>query len=284
MSITAENNSLMEKLSTCSFDLEDTLEFMKETALCAGRLAESIRANSALYTVEQKDTAFDLVTTADKEVEKLIFSRIMQKYPSHSIFGEESGLCGKTSPFQWIIDPIDGTTSFVHESPNYSISIGLQYEGQGIAGVVYAPVFNELFYAVKGKGAYCNGRKIHVTDHAKLSDSLVATGFACLRAGWKDNNLPYFNQIAPLVRDIRRYGSAAIDFCWVACGRLDAYWELNLQKYDYAAGEVILREAGGSCTDLSGGNDQAHKGTLASNGLLGDVLLPFFASYRATRK
>ena len=125
MSITAENNSLMEKLSTCSFDLEDTLEFMKETALCAGRLAESIRANSALYTVEQKDTAFDLVTTADKEVEKLIFSRIMQKYPSHSIFGEESGLCGKTSPFQWIIDPIDGTTSFVNESPNYSISIGL---------------------------------------------------------------------------------------------------------------------------------------------------------------
>lgn len=260
------------------------LDFMKDLALQAGKIAEEIRANPSLYMVEQKATAFDLVTTADQEVEKYIVSRIMAKYPSHSILGEESGLTEKASAFQWVIDPIDGTTSFVHESPNYSISIALQYEGKGLAGVVYAPVFQELFYAAEGQGAYCNGKKIHVTDHDTLSASLVATGFACLRAGWKDNNLPYFNAIAPLVRDIRRYGSAAIDFCWVACGRLDAYWELNLQKYDIAAGEIILREAGGSCTDLFGGNHYPEKGTLASNTALAPVLLPFFADYKVSRK
>lgn len=260
------------------------LPFMKDLAIEAGKKAEEIRANPALYMVEHKETAFDLVTTADKEVEKYIVSRIMQKYPSHSILGEEGGLTKTTSPFQWVIDPIDGTTSFVHQSPNYSISIALQYEGKSVAGVVYAPVFRELFYALEGEGAYCNGKKIHVTDHDTLSNSLVATGFACLRAGWKDNNLPYFNAIAPLVRDIRRYGSAAIDFCWVACGRLDAYWELNLQKYDIAAGEIILREAGGSCTDLAGGDRSPLKGTLATNTVLAPALLPFFASYKATRK
>ncbi|MBR2364386.1 MAG: inositol monophosphatase [Lentisphaeria bacterium] len=264
-------------------DPEKLLEFMKELAVDAGLLAEKVRKDP-LYMVDHKETAFDLVTTADKEVEKLIVSRITQQYPSHSILGEESGLTEKESSFQWVIDPIDGTTSFVHESPNYSISIALEFEGKGLIGVVYAPVFKELFYAMENTGAYCNGKKIHVTDHNTLSGSLVATGFACLRAGWKDNNLPYFNAIAPLVRDIRRYGSAAIDFCWVACGRLDAYWELNLQKYDYAAGEVILREAGGLCTDLYGGTDTAHKGTLASNKALAPSLLPFFTGYKATRK
>lgn len=279
-----EGGEKKQKELSGRIDLAEALEFMKDLACCAGHLAENIRVNSSHYRVEQKETAFDLVTTADKEVEKMIFARIMEKYPSHSIFGEESGLCGGESKFQWVIDPIDGTTSFVHGAPNYSISIGLQFEKESVAGAVYAPAFHELYYAAAGKGAYCNGKRIHVADHAQLSESLVATGFACLRAKWKDNNLPYFNAIAPLVRDIRRYGSAAIDFCWVASGRLDAYWELNLQKYDYAAGEIILREAGGICTDLFGGRQTPEKGTLACSKALAPALLPFFASYKATRK
>lgn len=265
-------------------DKEQLLDFMQHLALVAGKKALDMRADESCFSVERKNTPFDLVTTADKAVEKLIVSRIAQQYPSHSIFGEESGLCGGKSPYCWVIDPIDGTTSYVHGTPNYAVSIGLQKEGKGIAGVVYAPAFDELYSAAEGMGAYCNGEKIHVSDHDTLSESLVATGFACLRAKWKDNNLPYFAAIAPLVRDVRRYGSAAIDFCWVACGRLDAYWELNLQKYDYAAGEVILREAGGLLTDLFGTSDWEHKGTLATNGVLAPALLPFFASYKATRK
>ena len=274
----------LEKIRRMGIQEEQLLSFMKQMALDAGKKAQEVKNDPSLYMVEQKETAFDLVTAADKEVEKLIVSRIQQMYPLHSILGEESGLDDRKSPFQWVIDPIDGTTSFVHNAPNYSISIALLFEGKPFAGVVYAPVFDELYYAVENMGAYCNGKKIHVTDHATLSESLVATGFACLRAGWKDNNLPYFNAIAPLVRDIRRYGSAAIDLCWVASGKLDAYWELNLQKYDYAAGELILREAGGSFTDLFGGSDTEKKGTLGSNSLLAKVLLPFFASYKAERK
>lgn len=272
------------KIRNAGIEDEELLSFMKQLALDAGKKAQEVKEDPSLYVVEHKETAFDLVTAADKEVEKLIFSRIRQRYPSHSIFGEESGSDGRESAFQWVIDPIDGTTSFVHNAPNYSISIALLFEGKGYAGIVYAPVFDELYYAIENQGAYCNGKKIHVTDHATLSASLVATGFSCLRAGWKENNLPYFNAIAPLVRDIRRYGSAAIDFCWVAAGKLDAYWELNLQKYDYAAGEIILREAGGSFTDLAGGNDTEKKGALCSNTVLAKELLPFFASYKATRK
>jgi len=250
------------------------MTFIRKLAEEAGTLSLAEYDRLSDGDVEYKNDK-DIVTAADKAVEQFIFSRISATYPEHDFFGEETGITSRGSDYCWVIDPIDGTASFVHDLPFYSVSIALQYRGETVNAAVYAPRLKELFLAEKGGGAFLNDRRIRVSRRDKLSDSMLSTGFACLRAGWKDNNLKYFNRIVPEVRGIRRHGSAAMDLCYVAAGRFEAFWELNLQPYDYAAGILLVTEAGGKVRDFDGGHDYTGKGIIATNGAIDKTLLPF---------
>ncbi|WP_300458516.1 inositol monophosphatase family protein [Desulfobacula sp.] len=232
-----------------------------------------IRQAGAICMKEQplltlSDVAFknqkDLVTLTDKKVENFIVHQIRTAYPSHDILGEETGRTHFSSDYLWIIDPIDGTTSFFHQQPFYAVSIAVQHQGQTICGAVYVPCMDELFYADKGGGAFLNDEPICVSKTDQLINAVMATGFACLRANLEKNNLPYFNRIVPQLRDIRRYGSAAIDLCYVACGRLDGFWEMNLNVYDIAAGVFIVEQAGGSVCDFKGALNFPEQGIMAT--------------------
>lgn len=242
-------------------------DFFESLAREAGQrlLAES--AQVADLAVEFKNDK-DLVTAADRRMEDFIVAAIRKRFPGHAILGEETGFTRGTGDYCWVIDPIDGTTSFVHDQPFFSVSIALQKNGESILGAVVAPRLGELFLAEKGAGATLNSRPIRVSRRDQLIHSVLATGFACIRAGWPDNNLPLFCRVMPRIRGVRRYGSAAIDLSYVACGRLEGFWELNLKPYDIGAGVLMVREAGGTVTDLRGGADFPAAGTLATNGLI----------------
>jgi len=238
--------------------------FLKNLILQAGEICKKEQKLLKPTDVDFKDKK-DLVTVIDKRVEDFIIKQIIKKYPLHGIFGEETGKINLSSDYLWIIDPIDGTTSFFHQQPFYSISIAVQYQGQTIYGAVLAPRMDELFFAEKNSGAFLNNLPICVTQTDKLVNCVMATGFACLRANLSDNNLKYFNKIAPQLRDIRRYGSAAIDLCYVACGRFDGFWEMNLNLYDIAAGAFIVEQAGGVVCDFNGNSNFPDRGIIASN-------------------
>ena len=238
--------------------------FLKDLILQAGLICTNEQKLLKSTDVDFKGNK-DIVTVIDKKVENFIVASILKKYPSHGIFGEETGKTNLSSDYLWIIDPIDGTTSFFHQQPFYSISIALQYQEQTILGAVLAPAMNELFFADIDNGAFLNDQVICVTKTDKLVNSVMGTGFACLRSNLSDNNLKYFNKIAPKLRDIRRYGSAAIDLCYVACGRLDGFWEMNLNLYDIAAGVFIVEQAGGTICDFNGNSNFPDQGIIASN-------------------
>nr|NJM01138.1 inositol monophosphatase [Desulfobacula sp.] len=218
----------------------------------------------------------DLVTTVDKKIENFIIEKIKTKYPGHDILGEETGRSSFSSDYVWIIDPIDGTTSFLHQQPFYSTSIAVQHQGKTICGAVFAPRLDELFYADQDSGAFLNGGLIRVSAAEALINSVMATGFACLRADAKPNNLSYFNKIVPLLRDIRRFGSAAVDLCYVACGKLDGFWEMNLNSYDVAAGAFIVEKAGGKVCDFNGDVYFPENGIISANPSLINQLLEHF--------
>jgi len=241
-------------------------EFLETIIREAGRISLESYGRIDPAAIHFK-TEKDLVTDTDRAVELYITDEIKKKYPNHALYGEETGMSGKaeTTGYRWIIDPIDGTTSFVHEIPFYSVSIALEYRQELVLGAVYAPKLNELFIAEKNKGAFCNGKTIRVSGRQKLAQSLIGTGFACLRSDTDKNNLPYFNRVAPRVRGVRRMGSAALDLAYTACGRLDAFWEWHLKPYDYAAGILLVREAGGVVTDLSGTHEYETRGIYAAN-------------------
>ena len=240
------------------------IEYIKQIALEAGKDLCLYRGN-----IEQSDLKFkndrDIVSVYDEKTEAFIIDGILKKYPEHNIFGEETGRTLKESEYCWVIDPIDGTTSFVHGQPFYSISIALQKNNETIFGLIYAPRLNEMFWAQKGQGAYLNGNRISVSKRTKLIDCVLATGFACLRAGVKNNNLEVFSRIAPELRGIRRFGSAALDLAYVSCGYIDGFWEQQLQLYDIAAGVLLVQEAGGIVVDYYGGNAFPEKGLIAGN-------------------
>ena len=257
------------------------IEFMKSVARQAGAIALSGQMDLQKKRIHTKANARDLVTDTDRAVEDFICSRIREEYPGYGIFGEETGKSDSSNGYCFIIDPIDGTASFVHNLPNWCISIGLYKDDQPAAAVVYQPSMNNLYYAEKGKGAYLNGTRIHVSTADTLVESIVGTGFYCLREGWKEeNNLKFFSRVAPLVADIRKYGSAALDACHVASGSLEAWWELCLAPYDIAAGALILTEAGGTVTDLHGGKEYPHRGILGSNGKIHNTMLEFFQDFK----
>ena len=246
------------------------------TAVRAAREAGTVLTQSARsgFRIEYK-AAINLVTDADRAAEERIVQTILAAHPSHRILAEERGQGGSDdSPYQWIVDPLDGTTNFAHGFPFYSVSIGLEHDGESVLGVVLDPVRDELFTAVRGQGAYMNSEPIHVSDVKTLDKSLLVTGFAYNIRETPNNNLDHFARISLRAQAVRRTGSAALDLCYVAAGRFDGYWEVVLSPWDMAGGIVILREAGGMVSGITKNPFSLYGQELvATNGLIHDQLL-----------
>lgn len=194
----------------------------------------------------------DLVTEMDRRSEDYLLGEIRARFPEHEILAEESGRLNGHSDHLWIIDPLDGTTNYAHGLPIFAVSLAYAYRGEVTLGVVYDPTRGECFSAERGRGAWLNDRPIRVSDTARLIESLLVTGFPYEVTAHSPNNLEYFARFAERSRGLRRLGSAALDFCYVACGRLDGYWELALGAWDVAAGALIAEEAGAKITDIEG--------------------------------
>ena len=250
------------------------IEFLKHIASCAGAHAMRFFRSDNDLDVAAKLNDSDIVTIADKECEAIIRGLILDRYPDHSILSEESEPVDGSSPFRWVIDPIDGTTNFATGIPFWAISIGLEVDGVTRYAVVYAPALNEMFIAERGKGAFLNGRPIHVSEESKLSRCVLATGFPVDRATNPDNNLLPFETLLPQIRDMRRLGAASVDMCYVAAGFLQGYWELNLHEWDVNAASLIVEEAGGLCTRFRNDHNIC---LLAAPPAIHDRLLPLLA-------
>ena len=204
----------------------------------------------------------DFVTEIDKRSEESIINYIKRAFPKHEILAEESGQGQNVSSYRWIIDPLDGTTNFIHGVPMFAVSIALEVDGELQIGVVYEPHRKELFRAEKGKGAFLNDRKISVSSTAERSRCLLATGFPFRDYALLDDYLRIFKAFMVQTSGIRRPGSAALDLCYLACGRFDGFWELNLKPWDIAAGTLIITEAGGQVTNFAGGTDFLYRGNV----------------------
>ena len=252
------------------------LEFTRKIAIEAGKIAIAGGKSLTSSEIYVKNTPTDMVTAIDREVEAYLTGEIRKRFPEHGIFGEENGETAGSGEYRWVIDPIDGTTNFIHGIPYYSISIALQKLGKTIIGVVYSPRLNELYAAEAGKGAYLNGQAIHVSNSKSLEQSVLATGYACMRARLRPDNLDILPSIARLLQGIRSNGSAALDLCHVATGPLDGYWEFNLNLYDIAAGALIVQEAGGCVTDSAGQDQWPKMGILATNKIIHAAMLKEF--------
>lgn len=211
----------------------------------------------------------DIVTEVDKMSEDLMIEAIRKTFPDHGILSEESPEISVPGTTRWIIDPLDGTTNYAHGFPVFCVSIALEIDGQITLGVIYDPLRDEMFSAVRGEGALLNGRTLAVSGITDISKSLLATGFPYDIRESRENNLNYFNRMAVNVQAIRRAGAAALDLAYLAAGRFDGFWELKLKPWDTAAGCLMVEEAGGNISDLSGGNwDITSPNLLASNGLI----------------
>jgi myo-inositol-1(or 4)-monophosphatase len=220
----------------------------------------------SVHTINYKGE-INLVTEADKISEEMITSKINTLFPDHDILAEEFTDKESGSDFRWIIDPLDGTTNYAHGYPYFCISLALERLNTVILGIVYDPMLDEMFVAEKGKGAFLNGREIHVSNTHNIIKSLLATGFPYDIRNDSDNNLNYFNAMILKAQAIRRAGSAALDLAYVAAGRFDGYWELKLNPWDIAAGWLLAEEAGGIVTDMGGGHYYLESSSiLASNG------------------
>jgi myo-inositol-1(or 4)-monophosphatase len=226
----------------------------------------------------------DLVTAVDRDAEALIVAAIRRAFPAHTVVAEESAPTepsGSGNGHCWYVDPIDGTTNFAHTLPHFAVSIAVERDGEPLLGVVYDPMREELFTATRGEGALLNGRRIGVSTVPTLDAALLATGFPYDRRSNAPFYLAFFETALRRSRDVRRAGSAALDLCWVACGRLDGYWEWKLRPWDTAAGRLIVREAGGSATTFSG---EPHRldglETAASNGVIHGELVAMLSDVR----
>ena len=230
----------------------EQFKFAEDLARAAGEILKHYASRDK--HVELKGRA-NLVTVADRESEELIVREIRTRYPDHGILAEESGLLAAaagTSLDRWIIDPLDGTTNYAHQFPMYSVSIGFERRGEMLCGAVYDPVRNEMFTGSRGGGAFLNGQPISVSDVSRLSDGLLLTGFPYDFREKVGRALGLFRSFLIEAQAVRRAGSAALDLCYIASGRCDGFWELDLQPWDTAAGSVIVEEAGGRITDFSG--------------------------------
>jgi myo-inositol-1(or 4)-monophosphatase len=251
-------------------------DVLLQAAVEAGQAAGTLllRYAETGFQIEYKNP-INLVTDADRAAEQCVIDLLKTRFPDHHFLAEERGRDDDgSSPYRWIIDPLDGTTNFAHGYPTYCVSVGLEYEGRCIMGVVFDPSRNELFTAIEHRGAYLNGRPIHVSNTKSLDSSLLVTGFAYDIRETKRNNLDHFAKFALKAQGLRRTGSAALDLCYVAAGRFDGFWEVRLSPWDMAAGSVIAREAGGRLTDFSGNNLSIYGQELvASNGRIHEAML-----------
>lgn len=208
----------------------------------------------------------DYVSQVDLKAEETIISTLQQSYPDHSFLAEESGQSSNNSEYQWIIDPLDGTTNFLHGFPQFAVSIGLQYKKRMEVAVVFDPVKNELFTAARGKGAQLNNKRLRVSSQKGLKGALLGTGFPFKQPQHLDTYLATFKSVHNDVAGIRRAGSAALDLAYVAAGRLDGFWEIGLNSWDIAAGVLLVREAGGIVTDFSGEGNYLETGNVFAAG------------------
>jgi myo-inositol-1(or 4)-monophosphatase len=250
----------MEKI-----DLKDLCEKVKTIAVEAGKFIEGECRTFSLDKIEHKG-ARDLVSYVDKEAEKLIVKGLKKILPDAGFITEEGTVEKTDTSLKWVIDPLDGTTNFLHKLPTYSVSIALMDKEEHLLGVVYEPNLKECFYAWKNGGAYCNGNKISVSGINKLEDSLIATGFPYSLLDKTDNYFKILRNFVEKTHGLRRLGSAAVDLCYVACGRFEGYFEFNLKIWDIAAGVLIVKEAGGQVSDYYGGNDYIYGKELLATG------------------
>ena len=251
-------------------DLQRFLDIATEAASAGGAVLQHYWGN--LSNIQQKGRPGDLVTEADKAAEKEVLSVLKRHVPNHAILAEESGSIAaqtqsETKGLLWAVDPLDGTTNYAHQYPFCGCSVGLLINGKPAVGAIFDPVHNALFRAAKGLGATCNRQPISVSSTESLVDSLLVTGFAYDRRETIDNNYAEFCHLTHLTRGVRRGGSASIDLAFVACGRLDGYWERGLSPWDVAAGVILVEEAGGqvSAYDRSPFDIQTGR-ILATNG------------------
>ncbi|OFC70626.1 inositol-1-monophosphatase [Alteromonas confluentis] len=241
---------------------------MLNIAVRAARVAGTIIVrgfeNRADLTKEEKG-ANDYVTQIDREAEKAIINKIQQSFPDHSFLGEETGEThGKDSDFQWVIDPLDGTTNFVKGIPHFCVSIALLHKGRLDQAVVFDPIRSEIFTASRGQGAQLNGYRIRVTKPRDLTETVLATALPFKNKTQFGEYAMGLNKIFHECGDIRRGGSAALDLAYVAAGRMDGYWERGIKAWDIAAGELLVRESGGLVTDFKGNNDPLYKGEIVA--------------------
>ena len=252
----------------------DYLSAATEIAREAGQILRHFADRNV--AVEYKG-AFDVVTVADRTSEELVIRRLRERFPSHSIIGEEGGGVDNGSEYVWHVDPLDGTTNFAHGYPWFAVSIGLERNGEGIAGVVYNPITEELYAAEKGAGSYLNNRRISVSPIETLEKGLFATGFPASNRN-ENPNVYYFHQFSVLTHGCRRAGSAALDLCSVAAGRFEGFWEFGLKSWDVSAGLVLVTEAGGVFSDMRGdGYRSGDPDIFASNGKVHEETLRLFA-------
>ncbi len=234
----------------------------------------------------------DIVTEADRASEKLITERLGTAFPDHGIFGEEGARERLGAEYRWYVDPLDGTTNFAHGFPYFCVSLGLEHrtadlrdeeDGEMVAAVIYEPLRNELFHAERGMGAWLNGRRMYTSKTAQLQESLLATGFPSQKRH-ESPNIHFYHELTLRTHGLRRAGAAAVDLAYTACGRLDGYWEFNLNPWDTAAGFLLVEEAGGEVTRFDGSGFRLDsKEVLATNGRIGGELRQVFADMFAGR-
>ena len=260
-------------MSDLGTDSKEVLDLAIGLARQAGEIQRD-RYESRLE-IRTKSAAIDLVTEVDQQCEALIVAGIEGARPEDEILAEEGGAHERAdASWRWIIDPLDGTVNYAHGFPRFCVSIGVEYRGERQVGVVYDPLLDECFYAVRGAGAYLGERPLRVSKTPVLPEALVATGFAYDVHRSDTDNLKNFSLMLKAARGLRRDGSAALDLCYVAAGRLDAYWEFKLHPWDVAAGILIVEEAGGRVTSSSGSPvPEAGDDILSSNGSIHDEIL-----------
>jgi len=261
-------------------ELSDALDFATTTAREAGAV---LRAYYQRGVVAEYKGEIDLITEADRASEALILDRIRAAYPDQAIWSEETGVNHQPSRFQWIVDPLDGTTNFAHGFPAFSVTLARLADGELEFGVTYDPLRDELFAARRGHGAWLNDRAIHVSKTPMLDRALLCTGFPYDRRTNPLNNTRQFVDFLMSSQAVLRVGSAALDLAYVACGRLDGYWEFRLNAWDYAAGVLLVREAGGLATEPDGLPIRQWSGRIvASNGLCHTAMIDVLARDRSS--
>jgi len=268
------------------------LEFAGSAASIALEAGSLIRDFYDRGVATEYKTDVDLVTVADRTSEKLIVERMHAHFPDHGIYGEEGTRDQLDREYRWYVDPLDGTTNFAHGFPVFCVSLGLEHRPAGlapdkdgtlVAGVIYDPTRDELFVTEKGKGAYLNGKKIQVSRTDDLAESLLATGFPS-RARHENPNIHFYHEVTLRSHGVRRAGSAALDLAYTACGRMDGYWEFNLNPWDTSAGALLVLEAGGTVTGFDGSPFKLDsREVLATNGIIDKEIIALFQNMFAGR-